>query len=72
MKEKNQNLREMNMKVKKFTQKRKSQKDIKNDNVELKVKQHNKNELPITEKPKNILPSCPSCRQNSWIEFDRG
>ena len=54
------------------TQIRKNQKVIKNDNDELIVKNYpkNKNKQPIFQQPK--LPNCPSCKQNNWLEFDKG
>ena len=53
------------------TQIRKNQKVIKNDNDELIVKNYpkNKNKQPIIQKQ---LPNCPSCKQNTWLEFDKG
>ena len=44
------------------TQIRKNQKVIKNDNNELVVKNY----------PKNKPPNCPPCKQNTWLEFDKG
>ena len=50
---------------------RKNQKVIKNDNNQLVVKNYpkNKNKHPIVQKQ---LPNCPSCKQNTWLEFDKG
>ena len=50
---------------------RKNQKVIKNDNDQLMVKNYpkNKNKQPIIQKQ---LPNCPSCKQNTWLEFDKG
>ena len=50
---------------------RKNQKVIKNDNDQLMVKNYpkNKNKHPIIQKQ---LPNCPSCKQNTWLEFDKG
>ena len=50
---------------------RKNQKVIKNDNDQLVVKNYpkNKNKHPIIQKQ---LPNCPSCKQNTWLEFDKG
>ena len=52
------------------TQIRKNQKVIKNDNDELIVKNYpkNKNKQPNIQQ----LPNCPSCKQNNWLEFDKG
>ena len=51
---------------------RRNQKVIKNDNDQLIVKNYpkNKNKQPIFQQPK--LPNCPSCKRNTWIEFDKG
>ena len=54
------------------TQKRKNQKAIKNDNDQLVVKNYPKNKQPIIRQPKFNLPNCPSCKENVWLEFDRG
>ena len=51
------------------TQIRKNQKVIKNDNDQLVVKNYPKNKHPIIQKQ---LPNCPSCKQNTWLEFDKG
>ena len=54
------------------TQIRKNQKDIKNDNDELKIKNYPENKQRITQKRKINLSSCPSCKRNIWLEFDKG
>ena len=51
------------------TQIRRNQKVIENDNDQLIVKNYPKNKHPIVQKQ---LPNCPSCKQNTWLEFDRG
>ena len=53
------------------TQIRRNQKVVKNDNNQLVVKNYpkNKNKQPIIQQQ---LPNCPSCKQNTWIEFDKG
>ena len=52
------------------TQIRKNQKVIKNDNDQLVVKNYpKKNKHPIIQKQ---LPNCPPCKQNTWLEFDKG
>ena len=51
------------------TQIRRNQKVIKNDNNQLVVKNYPRNNQPIIQKQ---LPNCPSCKQNTWIEFDKG
>ena len=53
------------------TQIRRNQKVIKNDNDQLVVRNYpkNKNKHPIIQKQ---LPNCPSCKQNNWLEFDKG
>ena len=55
------------------TQIRRNQKDIKNDNDELIVRNYPKNEKqPIIQQPKFKPFNCPSFRRNNWLEFDRG
>ena len=54
------------------TQIRKNQKVIKNDNDELIVKNYPKNKQPIVQQQKFKPPNCPSCKQNTWLEFDKG
>ena len=51
---------------------KKNQKVIKNDNNELIVKKYTKSKQPIIQQPKSNLPSCPSCKRNNWLEFDKG
>ena len=53
------------------TQIRRNQKVIKNynDQLEVKVYPKNKNKQLIIRKQ---LPSCPSCKRNNWLEFDKG
>ena len=60
--------------VQKETQIRKNQKVIKNDNDQLVVKNcpKNKNKQPIIQEQKFKPPDCPSCKQNIWLEFDKG
>ena len=52
------------------TQIRRNQKVIKSDNDQLVVKNYPKNKQPIQQQQK--LPNCPSCKQNTWLEFDKG
>ena len=54
------------------TQIRKNQKNVKNDNDELIVKNYPENKQPIIQQPKFNLPNCPSRKRNKWIEFDKG
>ena len=54
------------------TQIRKNQKVIKNDNDQLIVKNYPKNKQPIIQQQKFKTPNCPSCKQNNWLEFDKG
>ena len=54
------------------TQIRKNQKVIKNDNDQLVVKNYPKNKQPIIQQQKFKPPNCPSCKQNNWLEFDKG
>ena len=55
-----------------ITRIRKNQKVIRNDNKELVVKNYPINEQPIQQQPKFKPSSCPSCKQNFWLEFDGG
>ena len=48
---------------------RRNQKVIKNDNDQLIVKNYPKTKQPIIHQQ---LPNCPSCKQNNWLEFDKG
>ena len=54
------------------TQIRKNQKVIKDNNGELIVKNYPKKKQPIIQKPKFQPPNCPTCKQNNWLEFDKG
>ena len=58
--------------VQKETQIRKNRKVIKNDKNELVVKNYPKNKQPIIQKQKFKPPNCPTCKQNNWLEFDKG
>ena len=51
---------------------RRNQKVIKNDNDQLIVKNYPKNNQPIIQQQKFKPPNCPSCKQNTWLEFDKG
>ena len=51
---------------------RKNQKVIKKDNDQLIVKNYPRNKQPFIQQPKFKPPNCPSCKQNMWLEFDRG
>ena len=54
------------------TKMRKDQEVNKNDNNELEVKHYQKRKEPIIQQTKINLPNCPDCKQNNWIEFNRG
>ena len=54
------------------TQIRRNEKVIKNDNDQLIVKSYPKNKQPNIQQQKFKPPNCPSCKQNTWIEFDKG
>ena len=56
----------------KRNKRRKNQKFIKTRKNELEFKSFLRKRKPKIEKPKVILPFCPGCRQNKWIENDRG
>ena len=60
--------------VKNQTQIRTNQKVIRNDDNQLVVKNYpkNKNKQTNIQKQKFDLPNCPVCKQNSWLEFDKG
>ena len=58
--------------VQKETQIRKNQKVIKNDNDQLIVENYPKNKQPIIQQQKFKPPNCPSCKQNTWLEFEKG
>ena len=51
---------------------RRNQKVNKNDNNELVVKNYPKNKQPIIQQQKFKPPNCPSCKQNTWLEFGKG
>ena len=54
------------------TQIRKNQKVVRDDNNELVIKNYPKNKQPNIQQQKYKLPNCPSCKQNMWLEFDKG
>ena len=54
------------------TQNRKNQKVIKNDNDQFLVKNYPINKQPTIKQQKFKPPNCPSCKQNNWLEFDKG
>ena len=56
------------------TQIRKNQKVIKIDNNKLIVKNYpkNKNKQPIIQQQKIKQPNRPTCKENIWLEFDKG
>ena len=54
------------------TQIRKNQKVMKNDYYELVVKKYPKTKQPTLQQSKFKPPNCPSCKQNQWLEFDKG
>ena len=53
------------------TQIRKNQKVVEN-NGKLEVKNYPKNKQPNIQQQKFKPPNCPSCKQNNWLEFDKG
>ena len=56
-----------------ITQIRKNQKVFKNDNDELIVKTYPEKKEPIVQQqPKFQPPDCPRCKQNNWLEFNKG
>ena len=55
------------------TQIRKNQKVIKNDNDQIIVKNYPKNKKQaIIQEQKFKPPNCATCKQNNWLEVDRG
>ena len=58
--------------VQNATQNRRNQRVIKNDNDQLIVKKYPKNKQPIIQQQKLKPPICPCCKQNKWLEFDKG
>ena len=54
------------------TQIRRNQKVIKNDNDQLIVKMYPKNKQPLIQQQKFKPPNCLNCKQNTWLEFDKG
>ena len=54
------------------TQIRRNQKVIKNDNDQLINKNYPRKKHPIIQQQKLKPPNCPSCKQNNWLEFDKG
>ena len=54
------------------TQIRRNQNVNKNDNDELKIKNYPEIKQPNIQQPKFKPPNCPSCRQNTWLNFDKG
>ena len=53
------------------TQIRKNQKVVEN-NGKLEVKNYPKNKQSNIQQQKFKPPNCPSCKQNNWLEFDKG
>ena len=53
------------------TQIRRKKKFVENDNDQLIVKNYPKNNQPIRQQPKFKPPNCPSCKQNTRLEFDK-
>ena len=52
---------------------RRNKKVIKTDNDKLIVKSYPKSKQPLLQhQPKIKPPNCPSCKQNFWLEFDKG
>ena len=36
------------------------------------MKRYPKNKQPIQQELKFKTPNCPSCKQNNWLDFDKG
>ena len=58
--------------VKKEIQIRRNQKVIKYDNDQLVVENQPKNKQTSIQQQKFKPPKCPGCKQNNWLEFDKG
>ena len=60
--------------VQKETQIRRNQKVIRKDDNQLIFKNYPKNKIkqPIIQQQKFTPPNCPTCKQNKWLEFDKG
>ena len=60
--------------VKNNTKIRTNRKVIRNDDNQLIVKNYtkNKNKQPVIQQRNFDLPICPSCKRNTWLEFDKG
>ena len=54
------------------TQIRRNQKIIKIDNDQLVVKKYPKNKQPSIQQQKLKPPNCPICKQNNWLDSDKG
>ena len=54
------------------TQIRENQKVIKNDNNQLIVKNYPRIKQTIIQHQTFKPPNCPNCKQNNWLEFDKG
>ena len=54
------------------TEIRQNQQVIRKHNDELIVKNYPKNKQPIIQQGKITLSSCPDCKRNNWLEFDKG
>ena len=52
---------------------RRNEKDNRNKNNEIEVKNYPKNnQLVVQQQPKFKPPNCPSYKQNNWLEIDKG
>ena len=71
LKDEPKSLRNQNQ-IQNETKNLKNQKVIKNDNDELVVKNYPKIKEPIQQQPRFKPPNCSSCKQNIWLEFDKG
>ena len=58
--------------VQKDTQIRRNQKVIKNHNDQIEVKNYPKNKQPNSQQPNFKTPKRPTCKQNNWLQFDKG
>ena len=54
------------------TQIKKNQKVVRDDNNDLVVEKYPKTIQPNIQQRKKNLPSCSSCKRNTWLQFDEG
>ena len=68
----NQNLLELNIKIKMRLRLGEIKKLLVKIINELEVKKCPEKKQPIIQQPKFTTPNCPSLKRNNWLEFDQG